>query len=68
MADTPKRAKSSKKNRKYGRNAVSCLRYKNSHRREHNKLRRLKKHLKKCPNDATALAAVEICLVTIRGH
>lgn len=31
--------------RKYGRNKIDCLVYKNSNRRAHNKVRRLKKHL-----------------------
>lgn len=58
----------SKKSRKWGRNAMSCLAYRNSHRREHNKLKRLKKRLAKFPEDKAALAAVERCMVAIRGY
>lgn len=50
-------AKKSKKQRKVGRNAASCARYKNEHRREKNKLRRLTKHLALFPNDHCATGA-----------
>jgi len=68
MADTPKKAKGGRKNRKYHRNLATCLTYKNSHRREHNKIRKLKKHIAKYPTDKSALAAVENCLKVIRGY
>lgn len=55
------KASSSKKNRKYGRNKIACAVYKNSNRREHNKLRRLKKHAEKHPDDACAVSAIESC-------
>lgn len=55
------KAKQSKKQRKVGRNAASCLAYKNSNRRERNKLIRLKKHLKRLPADRCATAAVDRC-------
>lgn len=61
------RAKKTKKNRKHGRNATACARYAASHRREHNKLRRLKKHLVKFPNDACARAAERAAQIIIRG-
>lgn len=67
MANAPHRAKSTKKNRKHGRNANRCLQYKNSHRREQNKLVKLKKHLVRFPGDAIAQAAVVACRVTL-GH
>lgn len=65
MAD---KAKKSKKQRKVGRNSAYCLRYKNSHRREQNKARRLKKHLERFPNDLCAKKAVENCVKVIRGY
>ena len=55
------RAKKTKKNRKHGRSAISCLTYKNSNRREQNKLIRLKKHLSRLPGDPTAIAAMARC-------
>lgn len=61
------KAKAGKKQRKWGRNALSCQAYKNSHRREHNKIRRLKKHLARFPDDKVGAAAVENCLKVIRG-
>lgn len=68
MAGASQKAKKGKKQRKVGRNAAYCLAYKNSHRREHNKIRRLKKHLVRFPDDENAKAAVEACLKIIRGY
>ena len=51
-------AKDSKKHRKVGRNADSCKAYKNSNRREKNKLKKLAKHLARFANDACAKDAV----------
>ena len=48
-----------KKNRKIGRNIDSCRHYAASHRAEHNKLRRVKKHLKKFADDLVAIATVD---------
>ena len=68
MATTaPQKAKRSKKQRKVGRNAVACLRYKNTHRREHNKARRLARHLARFPSDAIATAALTACKAVVRG-
>ena len=47
-------AKKSKKNRKTGRNAVYCKFYAQTHRRERNKIVKLKKHLKAFPDDKCA--------------
>jgi hypothetical protein len=55
----PHRAKKTKKNRKHGRNSSSCVFYKNSKRREHNKVIRLKKHLVRFPGDVCAKKAME---------
>lgn len=52
-------AKSTKKNRKVGRNANYCLRYRNSGRQERNKLVRIKKHLMRFPADTCATKAME---------
>lgn len=62
------KAKQSKKQRKWGRNSLTCAHYAASHRREHNKVRRLKKHLARFPADATATAAIAACQVAIRGY
>lgn len=62
------KAKQGKKQRKWGRNAAYRLRYKNSHRREQNKARKLRKHLIRFPNDLCAKKAVENCIKTIRGY
>jgi len=59
------KAKKTKKGRKQGRNALSCQRYKLEHRREKNKLRRLAKHIKKHLGDLCAIAARDLCKVTL---
>jgi hypothetical protein len=56
-----------KRKDKIGRNKFDCLAYKNSTRREKNKLVKLEKHLKKFPEDASAKAAIEACKKAIRG-
>lgn len=43
-----------KKGRKVGRNKTTALAYKSSQRREFNKARRIKRHLKHHPNNQTA--------------
>jgi hypothetical protein len=48
------KAKKSKKLRKVGHNANSCLAYKNSNRREKNKVKKLLKHLSRFGNDNCA--------------
>ncbi len=60
-------AKATKKQRKWGRNALFCQNYKNRNQRERNKLVRLKKHLLRFTNDLVASAAVERVKVAIRG-
>lgn len=68
MAVQPKKKpKKGKKQRKYGRNAAYCLFYRNSHRREHNKIKRLRKHLSRFPNDKVAAKAIEVCKAIITG-
>lgn len=64
--DTPKKAKGGRKNRKVGRSKTVCQAYRSSHRREHNKAKRLRKHLLKCPNDACGRVALERCYLVIR--
>ena len=59
------KAKKTKKGRKQGRNALSCQRYKLEHRREKNKLRRLRRVLKRNPNDTNAATAAGLCKVTL---
>jgi len=67
MAEIVKKAKGGKKNRKYGRNEKSCQRYKLSHRREHNKARKLKKHLIRFVSDKVAQNALDRCIAIIRS-
>ncbi len=47
------------KNRKYGRARVGCERYRREGRREKNKARKLKRHLKNQPGDRAATAALK---------
>ncbi len=61
MATAVHKAKKTKKQRKYGRNASYCLSYKNSNRRERNKLVRLRKHLARFGGDRCASASVDSC-------
>ena len=49
-----KQERGSKGCRKTGRNAASCVRYRNEGRRERNKLRRLERHVKNFPWDNQA--------------
>lgn len=51
-------AKGGRKNRKHGRNKVWCKVYAAHSRREKNKALRLKKHLTRFPDDATAKAVL----------
>ena len=61
------KAKKSKKQRKHGRSKDYCKIYALSHRRERNKVVRLKKHLKLFPDDRCALAAVDRATDIIGG-
>lgn len=65
MATEIHKAKKTKKQRKYGRNANFCLRYRNSNKRERNKVIKLKKHLGNFPNDAVAQSALKVCYQAI---
>ena len=47
-----------KKGRKIGRNKVKCEAYRKAGRRERNKARKIRKHLKFHPNDLAALATL----------
>jgi len=53
------KAKKGKKQRKVGRNAKYCQFYALTHRREKNKVIRLKKHLKYFPTDHCAINAMD---------
>ena len=63
-----KAKKSKAKGRKVGRNSLSCQRYKLEHRREKNKLRRLRKHVKVHIADLCAMKAIDLCKVTLGLH
>lgn len=54
------KAKKGKKNRKFGNNKVYCTRYKNEGRQEKNRIRRIKRHIKKQPNDLVAQEVLKI--------
>jgi len=56
------------KSSKAGRNRPGCKAYLLSHRREHNKIKRLKKHLLREPNDKIAAKAIDMANVAIRGY
>lgn len=56
---TGRKAKSGKKNRKWGRNKAFCERYRREGRQELNRIRRIKRHLRKYPNDLQAIMALE---------
>lgn len=58
----------SKKSRKAGRNAAACKAYRDSNRRERNKIVKLKKHLTRFPGDAGARDAIKRCEAAIRGY
>lgn len=51
--------RSGKKGRKIGRNKVKCDLYRKQGRRERNKLRRLRRHVRRQPNDWEAKSAIE---------
>ena len=66
MADA-KRSNRSKKNRKHGRNSNFCKAYRNSNRREKNKVKAIRKHLENHPQDVAAKSAFERLRDAIRG-
>lgn len=55
MPDTPQKAKGGKKNRKVGRSKTYCQWYRNHNIREKNKVRKLRKHVKRQPNERVGL-------------
>ena len=61
------KAKKTKKQRKHGRNSVYCKVYAITHRREKNKIRRLKKHLIHHPLDKTANESLDACKRIVTG-
>ncbi len=56
------------KSRKAGKKKDWCKVYAVTKKREQNKLKILKKHLKKFPTDKSALAAVDTCNIAVRGY
>jgi hypothetical protein len=62
------KAKGTKKLRKVGRNANSCLSYKNENRREKNKIKKLNRHLKEFDTDTCAQVALDNCKAIIGGR
>ena len=55
---TPRKGGGKSGTKKYGRNKVKCERYRREHRREKNKLRRLRKLVKTHPNDKQLKQAI----------
>lgn len=51
------RAKAGKKNRKLGRNKTCCERYRKEDRETFNRMRRLRRHLRRQPNYEVAMLA-----------
>jgi hypothetical protein len=62
------KAKQGKKQRKWDRNRNYCKAYRLSCRREHNKIRRIKKHLVRFPADQVARVAIDRAISIIRGY
>jgi len=60
-------AKATKKQRKWGRNALFCAAYRNRNQREKNKVIRLKKHLLRFSADTCAEKALLLAKTKIRG-
>lgn len=58
VAEVKQKAKRTKKQRKYGRNAAFCARYRAEFRAEKSQLKRLRKHSEKFPDDHCALGAI----------
>lgn len=55
----PKARRGGRKGRKIGRNKVKCEKYRLSHRREKNKIRKINRHLKVHINDWVAKKRVD---------
>jgi hypothetical protein len=51
--------KKGKKNRKHGRNKKVCEQYRREGRQEKNRKRRIRRHLKRHPDDRVALRALQ---------
>jgi hypothetical protein len=62
------KAKGTKKQRKVGRNAAYCLRYRNENRCEKNQIKRLTKHLVKFVGDNCAKTALDKCKIAVSGR
>ena len=67
MADAPKKAKKTKKHRKHDRNKDFCKAYRNENKREKNKIVKIKRHMKRFPNDTAVMAHIERCRGIISG-
>lgn len=58
--------KAGKKNRKWNRNKAFCTIYRNEQRHEKGHIARLKTHLKRFPNDNTAIDALSRYKLIVR--
>lgn len=64
----PQQAAKSKKNRKVGRNSVSCAYYRKTFKGEKNKILKLEKRLRTHPNDESAIKALALTKALVYGH
>ncbi len=62
-----KKAKKSKKSRKWGRNRVRCAQYRARCIREKNKLRRIRAHLERFPDDLVAVERMRYFRAYVHG-
>lgn len=61
------KAKGGRKNRKWDRNKLYCAYYRSHNIREKNKLRRIRKHLVRFPNDGCAINVLDRLLKIVKG-
>ena len=54
------------KSKKMGRNKIVCAAYRSSHRREKNKIKRVRRHLMRFPGDKVAEQCVENLRMYVR--
>ena len=59
MAATGVARKTGKKQRKYDRNRKWCQSYRNRNQREKNKVKKVRRHLARFPNDKVAAKVIE---------
>jgi hypothetical protein len=58
MSENERKKKPGRKGRKIGRNEKSCRKYKETGKKRLNKIRKLKRHMKRFPNDVVSRKAL----------